>query len=545
MNICFLDLNVGDALDHLSLTHGVNEIISNALDEHKLKNISENVSIYKLYDYWIIKDMGHGIESKHFTMNANKEKTIESKCIGKFGYGLKDAIVIFMKYNIEIEIFTPHGKYTPVKRIQKNTGVYTIHIIHNKNIKIKVGTEVRLKIADDIINDSKSNFILWSDSKLLFRGSSGEIYENTKNISKIYCNGLCISQGKNYKFSYNITNPGKTLCEAINRDRENLKKASYRCDINKIIKELSKSDCINKQGIISYFKYLYVENGDRTGELAVMDNIKKLGIDENGKNRNIFINNFKYIDLKNNNLPILNTPTFNNLKHCDNKVINNVNSPITNNTSPIGKLTLFNNLNPINNNSIFSKPINCGNIIPPIIDNNLSSMRNINTKLNNSNNTSPIIDNNNNVLNRLKNINNTYSMFNLTDNIVNSSSNTFNSINNTFNQIKNYKHVLCNELSSDELYIYNTNMIIQEKLEVNLKIIIIENNNMIYKSESFINNNILYIDREKLCDLYEFIDVLVKKILEYKGIKINDSDSLLIRELIKMTMKLCNLYFNT
>jgi len=87
------DLNIEEVLEHWDVEHALREIIANALDEQYL---SGSVDIEISEDPRggsHIRDHGRGLEIEHFTLNENEEKTAsDSRVIGKFGVGLKDAV---------------------------------------------------------------------------------------------------------------------------------------------------------------------------------------------------------------------------------------------------------------------------------------------------------------------------------------------------------------------------------------------------------------------------------------------------------------------
>ncbi len=81
------------------------------IDEKILTN-SKDIEIYKNENKWYIRGFGRGIQDCHFTKNENKEKLDTPHLIGKFGVGLKDALAVFYRKGIEVEINSKYASVT-------------------------------------------------------------------------------------------------------------------------------------------------------------------------------------------------------------------------------------------------------------------------------------------------------------------------------------------------------------------------------------------------------------------------------------------------
>ena len=112
-----IDLNLGkNVLDHWSVSDALREIISNAFDEHTKHNIKKLPLIKqnKRNDYYEIMDYGTGIKLKDFIQNANMAKVNDERIIGTFGFGLKDALGVLCKNNVDVTILTQSYKFVPI-----------------------------------------------------------------------------------------------------------------------------------------------------------------------------------------------------------------------------------------------------------------------------------------------------------------------------------------------------------------------------------------------------------------------------------------------
>lgn len=116
MNISYMtgtfDLNIENVLENWEVCHAVREIIANALDEMILSNTKPIEIVKGENALWYIRDFGRGLQYKHFTQNESDEKANAQGVIGKFGVGLKDALAVFYRHKIPVQIYTQHGDIT-------------------------------------------------------------------------------------------------------------------------------------------------------------------------------------------------------------------------------------------------------------------------------------------------------------------------------------------------------------------------------------------------------------------------------------------------
>lgn len=231
------DLNIEQVLEHWGLEHALREIIANALDEQILTE-SAKIKIFDDADgRWHVRDYGRGLDHVHFTQNENKEKLQASNLIGKFGVGLKDALAVFNRHNVSVEI---NSKFATVTlQMAKKTGfnIETLHALfsESKNINM-IGTEFIISgVSADNIAKAKRMFLYFGDATLLEKTNFGEVYSINNNCACIYVNGVQIAQEYNFMFSYNITNISTQIKKSLNRERSNVGRTAYTDSIKKIL----------------------------------------------------------------------------------------------------------------------------------------------------------------------------------------------------------------------------------------------------------------------------------------------------------------------
>ena len=237
------DLNIEQVLEHWDPAHAVREIIANALDEQILTH-TKKIQIYKSGKTWCIRDFGRGLQSTHFTQNENLNSPF---LIGKFGVGLKDALAVFYRHGIDVEINSKYGRITLVMADKKGFDIKTLHAAFNDPVDRNfVGTKFMLRgISDESIEQAKKLFLCFNhDLVLLEKTKYGEVYQTAESSSAIYINGVCVATEDNFLFSYNITNIGMQIKRALNRERNNISRTAYADTIKKILTRCQSDDVL-------------------------------------------------------------------------------------------------------------------------------------------------------------------------------------------------------------------------------------------------------------------------------------------------------------
>lgn len=231
------DLNIEQVLEHWGLEHALREIIANALDEQVLTKTAD-IDIYMDDEQrWHIRDYGRGLQHVHFTQNENAEKLRSPNLIGKFGVGLKDALAVFNRHGVVVEIVSRHASVS--LQMAKKTGfeIETLHAVFREPEDAAFcGTEFIITgVTQAAIDKAKSMFLRFSDSTLLEKTPYGEVYSRSADSAHIYVNGVQVAIEENFLFSYNITNINAQIKKALNRERSNVGRTAYSNSIKKIL----------------------------------------------------------------------------------------------------------------------------------------------------------------------------------------------------------------------------------------------------------------------------------------------------------------------
>ena len=231
------DLNIELMLENWSVDLAIREIIANALDEQLLSKSNE-VKIFKdSKGDWHIRDFGRGLKYTHLTQNENEEKLNYEGLIGRFGVGLKDALAVFYRHDIEVEILSKHGRITLGKEPKHGfEDIVTLHAYVQPYEQDFIGTDFILKgCQDEDIDIAKEKFLKFKALTQLDQTAFGDIYLNEKGPQGVYINGILIAEEEEFLFSYNITSLTKKIKKALNRERTNVGRVAYSDRVKEIL----------------------------------------------------------------------------------------------------------------------------------------------------------------------------------------------------------------------------------------------------------------------------------------------------------------------
>lgn len=233
------DLNIEQVLEHWEPEHALREIIANALDEQILTK-TKPIEVYKEKGCWHIRDYGRGIQYTHFTQNENKEKLESPFLIGKFGVGLKDALAVFYRKGISVDIYSKYAHITLTMAPKAGFDIETLHASFDEPLDRDMqGTDFMISgISTDAVEKAKSMFLHFDKkSVLLEKTRYGEVYQKQrKQPAYIYINGVKVATEANFLFTYNITNINSQIKKALNRERTNVGRTAYSDTVKNILR---------------------------------------------------------------------------------------------------------------------------------------------------------------------------------------------------------------------------------------------------------------------------------------------------------------------
>jgi hypothetical protein len=234
------DLNIGEVLEHWQVAFAIRELIANALDEHTITGTVEPQIGKDDRGDWHIRDFGRGIRYEHLTQNENPEKQRHQDVIGKFGVGLKDALAVFDRNGITVDIRSRHGDITTGMRAKNGfPDVVTLHaLVTPPGDPHLAGTDIRLHgIDDQDVATAQGFFLRYSGDAPLEQTKLGDVLTRRAGTdeARIYVKGLMVATEPNFLFSYNITRLSAELERALNRERSNVGRGAYSAQVKKIL----------------------------------------------------------------------------------------------------------------------------------------------------------------------------------------------------------------------------------------------------------------------------------------------------------------------
>lgn len=239
------DLNIEKILEDWEVHHALREIIANALDEQILTN-SQDINIYKDSEgHYHVADFGRGLKYEHLTEKENEEKLNNSRVIGKFGIGLKDALATFDRKGIKVFIKSKHGDFKIGKSHKHGfDDLTTLHAYISKpSTPSSVGTNFMfIGVNDEDMRKAKNLFLKFSSERVIEKTKYGDILEKKGDLGYIYINGVKVAEEENFLLSYNITALTKKINKALNRERSNVSRTAYSDRVKSILLESSEKE---------------------------------------------------------------------------------------------------------------------------------------------------------------------------------------------------------------------------------------------------------------------------------------------------------------
>lgn len=239
------DLNIGKVLEHWTIPFALREVIANALDETTLSGTADPVISKDDHDgRWHIRDFGRGLRYAHLTQNESAEKRRHAEVVGQFGMGLKDALAVFDRRNVDVTIRSAHGDIHTVRQGKSGFGdVVTLHaLVQTPTEPNMAGTDVAVAgVTDDQVQEAKALFLRFSGEAVLESTDIGQVLHRAPGTKagRVYVRGLLVATEPNFLFSYNITKLNTPLRRALNRERSNVGRSAYTDRVKKMLTSCS------------------------------------------------------------------------------------------------------------------------------------------------------------------------------------------------------------------------------------------------------------------------------------------------------------------
>lgn len=220
---------------------GIREIIQNYLD-------TKNEFRCKGYIYYkdgeaMVKDFGPGLELRHLALGVSEKG---SDAIGKYGEGLKLALLVLARERRKVEIWSNGTIICPAIEHSDLYGtevmVFNIQSMQPCHAKTHQGTTIRFQCSKDELEAAKSYFECFLSKK------SGFKWIEKDRISLpggyIYINGARVGKISDALFSYHLCE--KETGDIGNRDREVIDQEKVEPYIRKILAETSSLTVMRK-----------------------------------------------------------------------------------------------------------------------------------------------------------------------------------------------------------------------------------------------------------------------------------------------------------
>jgi hypothetical protein len=240
----YFDLNAEEVLEHWQARDAIREFIANALDESAIAGTAIP-TVTKLADgRWQIADTGRGLHYQHLTQKENAEKRqprFAGRVIGRFGVGLKDALVTCHRRGIDVEIRSPHGVLSRLEARSKDGfgDVKTLHAVWSSTASsTQAGTQVLLQgVTDADVEAARGLFLRFEPRAVLESTRYGDVIAHQGSTATIYILGVKAAEEPGFLFSYNVTNLTQSMKKALNRERSAVGRDAFRDRVKAMLLE--------------------------------------------------------------------------------------------------------------------------------------------------------------------------------------------------------------------------------------------------------------------------------------------------------------------
>ena len=238
------NISVANGLDW-PLSHAIRELIVNCLDEDPGAIVEKQDTVWILTNNKVRAKNTKGLCRDSFVYSSDGTKLKDRMTGGKFGYGLKDAIVFLLKYQIEYEACSNHGfykaflsssregdieiGYNKIPVLDHNGAIQRIYLGENSSISmvdldaaVEEAKSQCLALRKDIIGQ-KSYVVEDQGTEL------GTLYydPNKRHCEELFVHGVSFkfsktkqgTYGKRPMFTYNLNMEKNSL---RSRDRDKL-----------------------------------------------------------------------------------------------------------------------------------------------------------------------------------------------------------------------------------------------------------------------------------------------------------------------------------
>lgn len=211
----------------------IREILQNYLDSKKEFDCRGQIN-------WkdgvaVVRDHGPGIAMRHLALGVSEK---DESCIGKFGKGLKQALLVMARENKAIKIISQGRQIIPIIEFSDDYQTNILHLIvkdaegHGKQV---VGTWIEFECSQEELEEAKKYFLEFTPKKKLkFLGKNREVFLPGGNV---YINDSKIGSVDDALFSYRLTN--EQAASAYNSERNMVDKDKLRDIIRDIISKTS------------------------------------------------------------------------------------------------------------------------------------------------------------------------------------------------------------------------------------------------------------------------------------------------------------------
>lgn len=167
----------------------IRELVQNSLDE------TEGFKIKALKNGIVVSDLGEGIQVKHLLFGITEKKSEDAR--GRFGEGLKIALIVLKRLGYDIEIFSNHLHI--LVDTTKIEGEECLRLLYRETHNSTDGTLIKVVGYE---GETYEDRFVSGNKKILFHSYTGDIIKETPK--RLYVKDIYVQDLPNASYSYNL-----------------------------------------------------------------------------------------------------------------------------------------------------------------------------------------------------------------------------------------------------------------------------------------------------------------------------------------------------
>jgi len=194
------------------LVEAIRELIANALDTGRASVTIDEGNL-------TIRTKSGAIPIEHLLLGSGS-KTEDTETIGQFNEGLKLALLIIARENINHFILNGDDRWKPYINKSETFGIDCLHLDiesgYSEGEDLDEVIFVLEDLSDEVLEEVKAKNLCFHDNLALIGTPNGDILKDDNMKGQIFCGGVWVCENKTFNYGYNFN----TDVLKLDRDRK-------------------------------------------------------------------------------------------------------------------------------------------------------------------------------------------------------------------------------------------------------------------------------------------------------------------------------------